>query len=206
MRATSLFAGIGIGLAAGFVAGAAYMKNKMSEAIDEIVHDEIQEFMDNWNREMAEEAEEDEEETEEIKDYTPYNSLHANTNNKPSPSTLFRDRAMEHPEEPDEETDILEENPIKKKEDDDMKDPKLISEDKFDEDTEFTKETLLYYTEDDTLTDEDEHEIENQLEYVGEAMDKFGFRDNDDELSIHVRNFEKKTDYEIIKVYAAYRD
>jgi hypothetical protein len=64
---------------------------------------------------------------------------------------------------------------------------------------------LYYYQEDDVITDEDENKIENELELVGEALDKFGFRDNDEQV-VHVRNYEKKTDYEVIKVFAAYRD
>ena len=86
-----------------------------------------------------------------------------------------------------------------------MKDPKLISEDKFDSEPEYEKETLYYYQGDDVLTDEDEHEVDNQLELVGDALDKFGFRDNDEQV-IHVRNFEKKVDYEVIKAFTSFRD
>ena len=204
----SFVAGLAVGAVGGVIAGAAYMKSKIEETIEERVDEEVKNFIDDYFARKEEEDEESDILEEEPVFEESYNSLHAHSQqnyNKPDPTKIFRDPLMEHPEEPEEETDILEENPVKPepKEDDDMKDPKLISEDKFDEDVEFTKETLYYYNEDDVLTDEDEHEIENQLEIIGDTLDKFGFRDNEEQV-VHVRNFERKTDYEVIKVFASF--
>lgn len=207
----SFVAGLAVGAVGGIVAGAAYMKTKIEDSIEERVDEEVKKFVNDYFASKDDDEESDiyEEEVEDTIYEENYNSLHAHSQqnyHKPDPSKIFRDPLMEHPEEPEEETDILEENPIKPepKEDEEMKDPKLISEDKFDEDESFAKETLYYYNEDDVLTDEDEHEIDNQLEIVGEALDKFGFRDNEEQV-VHVRNFERKTDYEVIKVFAPFR-
>lgn len=211
---TSFIAGLAIGAAGGIVAGATYMKRKMDEYIEDQVDEEVRKFVDDYFARKEEEAEEsdisEDEDEPDDNPYHTYNSLNENLQknyHKPDPSKIFRDPLMEHPEEPEDEHDILDENPTRKekKEDDDMKDPKLISEDKFDEDIEFDKETLYYYQGDDVLTDEDEHEVDNQLELVGDALDKFGFRDNDEQV-IHVRNFEKKVDYEVIKAFTSFRD
>ena len=205
---SALITGLVIGAAAGVVAGAAYMKRKIEEVIDERVDEEVKNFIDDYYAKMDEEEDdisEEEDDSEEIA----YNSLHAYSQqniHKPDPTKIFRDPLAdhEHPQEPDEETDILEENPIKRdQEDDTMKDPKLISEDKYDEDDSFEKEMLYYYQDDDVLTDEEEHEIQNEMEIVGDTMDKYDFRNNDEQV-IHVRNFEQKTDYEIVKLFAAY--
>lgn len=209
MKASVAFvSGLAVGAAGGVIFGAAYMKNKIEEVIEERVDEEVKNFVDDY---FARKEEIEEEEEEDIPDpEETYNSLHENLKqnyHKPDPSKIFRDPLMEHPEEPEEESDILEENPVKKpKEDDEMKEPRLISEDKYDDgDDTYAKELLYFYQDDDVLTDEDEHEIENELEVVGGTLDKFGFRDNDEQV-IHVRNEEKKTDYEVIKIFAAFRD
>ena len=209
MKASVAFvSGLVVGAAGGVIFGATYMKNKIEEVIEERVDEEVKNFIDDY---FARKEEDDEpEEESDISESETYNSLHENLKqnyHKPDPSKIFRDPLMEHPEEPEEESDILEESPVKKpKEDDEMKEPRLISEDKFDDgDDTYSKETLYFYQDDDVLTDEDEHELDNELEYLGNTLDKFGFRDNDEQL-IHVRNEEKKTDYEVIKVFAAFRD
>lgn len=210
MKASSAFVtGIVIGAAAGIVAGAAYMKRKIEEVIEDRIDEEVAEFIQDFNAKMEEDDISEEKDQEDEDDDTPYNSLHEYTQksyNKPDPTKIFRDPLAEHehPQEPDEESDILEENPLKKQEDDSMKDPKLISEDKYDEDDSFEKSMLYYYQDDDVLTDEEEHEIANDIEIVGETLDKYDFRNNDEQV-IHVRNYEQKTDYEVVKVFTSYR-
>lgn len=211
----SFVAGLAVGAVGGIVAGAAYMKAKIEETIEERVDDEVRKFVDDYFKNDDEDDEsyepdpEDMVESEVDDPTTAYNSLHAfseRNTHKPDPTKIFRDPLAEHPEEPDEETDILEENPIRQepKEDESMKEPRLISEDKFDEDDSYEKETLYYYDDDDVLTDEEEHEVDNELYLVGDALDKYDFR-NSDERVIHVRNYELKTDYEVVKVYASFR-
>lgn len=208
----SFVAGLAVGAIGGIVAGAAYMKTKIEETVEERVDEEVKKFVNDYFNNDDESYEPDEEDmtTDDSDPTQAYNSLHEfseRNTHKPDPTKIFRDPLAEHPEEPDEESDILEENPIKRepKEDESMKDPKLISEDKFDEDDDYEKETLYYYNEDDVLTDESEQEIDNELYLLGDAMDKFDFR-NSEERVIHVRNFELQTDYEVIKVWAPYRN
>ena len=207
----SFVAGLAVGAVGGIVAGATYMKNKIEESIEERVDEEVKKFVDDYfTDDESYEPDEEDMTTDDSDPTQAYNSLHAfseRNTHKPDPTKIFRDPLMEHPEEPDEETDILEESPVKAetKEDESMKDPKLISEDKFDEDESYEKETLFYYNEDDVLTDEHDNEVHNELYLIGDAMDKFDFR-NSEERVIHVRNFELQTDYEVIKVWAPFRN
>jgi len=210
----SFVAGLAVGAVSGMIAGAAYMKTKIEETIEERVDDEVKKFVDDYfkNDDEDESYELDSEdmiENEADDPTTAYNSLHAfseRNTHKPDPTKIFRDPLAEHPEEPEEEKDIFEESPVKRqaKEDESMKDPRLISEDKFDEDDDYEKETLYYYNEDDVLTDENENEVDNELYLIGDAMDKYDFR-NSEERIIHVRNYELQTDYEVVKVFAPFR-
>lgn len=86
------------------------------------------------------------------------------------------------------------------------KKPKLISEDSYwDEYPEFEKRSLEYYTDSDTLVDtESEEEIFDETMTVGDALDKYGYRDNDMESIIYVRNFAFGTDYQISKVFGGW--
>lgn len=83
--------------------------------------------------------------------------------------------------------------------------PKLITFEAFDNELRgvYEKETLYYYVYDDVLATENEEEITNVAGLIGDALDKFGFRDNNEEV-IYVRNFVLMTDYEIIKAWAEF--
>lgn len=83
--------------------------------------------------------------------------------------------------------------------------PKLIPFEAFDNEYRgvYEKETLYYYVYDDVLATEDEEEVTDVNSLVGDALDKFGFRDNNEEV-IYVRNFVLMTDYEIIKAWAEF--
>ena len=83
--------------------------------------------------------------------------------------------------------------------------PKLITFEAFDNEYRgvYEKETLYYYVYDDVLATEDEEEVTDVASLVGDALDKFGFRDNNEEV-IYVRNFVLMTDYEIIKAWAEF--
>ena len=98
----------------------------------------------------------------------------------------------EHPRE--EEAPIREAQP-----------PKLIRVAMFGQDGYSTK-VLYYYTEDDTLipeggTYDDIVDTDEVADSLGNALIKFGFADaNNLERDIFVRNFDRKTDYHIVKV------
>ena len=81
--------------------------------------------------------------------------------------------------------------------------PKLIKYEDYGEDHTLETTTLLYYVDNDILTTEDEEEIPDPRMLVGNCLDKFGFRDSD-ENSIFVRNSRLGFDYEIVKVYDSY--
>lgn len=89
--------------------------------------------------------------------------------------------------------------------------PKLIKYEDFGEDG-FAQVTLYYYTDDEELVGEgetqadiiDEDEVKD---LIGDALTKYGFTDEySEERTIYVRNFNRKTDYEIIKVRGSLED
>lgn len=87
------------------------------------------------------------------------------------------------------------------------KKPKLIIREEFysPEYEHHNKSTLYYYKEDEILATEDDEIIREPEKYIGDALDKFGFRNNDEEV-IYVRNFDWECDYEIDKLEGAYTD
>lgn len=87
------------------------------------------------------------------------------------------------------------------------KKPKLITEDSFyDEYLHHKKCILEYYTDTDSLVDTDiDDELDDQHRYVGDCLDKYGFRDNDMESIIYVRNFSYGIDYQISKVFGGWK-
>lgn len=83
------------------------------------------------------------------------------------------------------------------------KKPKLITAESYDDEyPHFDKIELEYYTGDDILVDiSAEEEIADPERIVGDCLDKYGFRTNDEERVIFVRNFNHGADYEISKVF-----
>ena len=80
---------------------------------------------------------------------------------------------------------------------------KIIKEEDYGNDGTLEQESLFYYQGDDTLVTEDDEEIHDIPLVVGDCLDKFGFRDND-EKRICVRNYKLGKDYEVIKVDGSY--
>lgn len=76
---------------------------------------------------------------------------------------------------------------------------KLIRADEFGDDCRFEPKTLFYYAGDDVLATEEDEEITDISRTVGNSLDKYGFRTNDERV-IYVRNPNFSTDYEIQKV------
>lgn len=60
-------------------------------------------------------------------------------------------------------------------------------------------EVLLYYTEDNVITDEDDQIIDEAHRLIGNCLDKYGFAEND-EKEIYVLNPSLDTCYNIVKV------
>ena len=65
---------------------------------------------------------------------------------------------------------------------------------------------LLYYTKNGVLTDEEDNVIQEDAEaiMIGDILDKFDFKENDQQQYICVRNEKRGTDYKITKVDAYY--
>lgn len=91
------------------------------------------------------------------------------------------------------------------------KPPKMIPYDECGADPAYRVVNLTYYTGDDILCEsggefiyeQDDIDIINDL--IGDALDKYGFRDSDEDL-ICVRNYAYGIDYEIVKVDGYYSD
>lgn len=81
------------------------------------------------------------------------------------------------------------------------KKPRIVSRGEYDspEFEHHDKATLYYYAVDDVLATEDDEVIEDPSTIIGDALDKFGFRHNDEEV-IYVRNYGFQVDYEVEKL------
>ena len=83
---------------------------------------------------------------------------------------------------------------------DSQKPPKIIPHDALEElDGSYEIKTLLYYQVNDVLADEDDHVIIDIPDQIGDALTKFGFKDNDENI-IYVQNFKYHIVYEIQKI------
>jgi hypothetical protein len=84
-----------------------------------------------------------------------------------------------------------------------MKRPYVIKPEEFGEIDYYDTETLYYYA-DGVLTDDGGNPIEDVEDMVGlDSLDHFGDYEDD---SVHVRNDEKKIDYEILRELSNYSD
>lgn len=84
--------------------------------------------------------------------------------------------------------------------------PYLISHDEFyNTETEWDKLSIMYYEDDDVLTDEKDMPV-NDIEYlIGEKhLDFFGLRSGGDKNQVFVRNPQLSTDYEVTRHADAY--
>lgn len=84
------------------------------------------------------------------------------------------------------------------------KKPKLIKQEDYGEIFNYTASTLYFYRDDGILTTEDDEIIEDPEEILDDALDKYGFRDNN-ESAIYVRNYKLETDFEILKMNDSYQ-
>ena len=81
--------------------------------------------------------------------------------------------------------------------------PRIISVEKLgDLEPSWEVKTLFYYTYDETLVSENDEVIEDPYMYVGDALDKYGFVDNE-ESCIYVQNFRLHTIYEVEKCFTS---
>lgn len=82
--------------------------------------------------------------------------------------------------------------------------PKIIKYEAFGEDPAYDTVPLTYYVNEEVLVnDDDGTEIDDWDMSVGDCLDKYGFRHNNEQI-IYVRNFFKGIDYSITKRYDDY--
>lgn len=81
--------------------------------------------------------------------------------------------------------------------------PRIIREEEYGNIASHRQESLFYYQGNNILVTEDDEEIHDLPLVVGECLDKFDFRHND-EKRICVRNYKLGVDYEVIKVAGDY--
>lgn len=83
----------------------------------------------------------------------------------------------------------------------------LMSEDEWDTDfpeTDYEREDLYYFTEDDVLTDEDGNRLDEK-EYIGPKVRQVGWMQSINE-NIYVRNHPKEKEYRIFKEHCSVAD
>ena len=191
----ALFGFVG-GLVAGFVAAKLvdkFVKDKEFEPEEDAVESDVEDYDDfceegDLSRDDYVTGHEDEDPVVAVRDYSAY-------------AEVYTDSAKhEHPEDDFvEEPEVNEE--IKK-----YKKPRLIKEEEFGELAGIEKQTLKYWTYDDTLTTEENEELKDQEFYVGDCLTKYGFKDNDEEREIFVRNGRLGTDYDIVKFDSSFAE
>lgn len=89
-----------------------------------------------------------------------------------------------------------------------LKGPKLIPVEDFGNNRTLDQIDLYYYTESDTVTNEDDEVLDGDTVAVliGDALTKFDFKHNPVEEHIYVRNEKHGADFQITKIKAPYRD
>lgn len=180
------------GLVAGFVAAKLvdkFVKDKEFEPEEDAVESDVEDPDDFCEAEV-----EDDDPVVAVRDYSAY-------------AEVYTDSAKhEHPEDDSEEEPDYVEEPEVNEEIKKYKKPRLIKEEEFGELAGIEKQTLKYWTYDDTLTTEENEELKDQEFYVGDCLTKYGFKDNDEEREIFVRNGRLGTDYDIVKFDSSFAE
>ena len=77
--------------------------------------------------------------------------------------------------------------------------PKLLKIESFGELSNYETESLTYYVQDQTLVHEDGTIVDDEAFLLGDALDRYGWRDDDeDENALYVRNYKLQRDYEVV--------
>ena len=116
----------------------------------------------------------------------------------------------EYPEDDEPDVDPIEENTVV----DDLiqehlenthPQPKIITLETFGELRNYDTETINYYVEDKMLVHEDETIVDDVAFLVGDALDRYGWADDDsNEDALYVRNYRIQKDFEIVKIFGEF--
>ena len=220
--------GLTIGGAAGVVGSMFFWKRYFSKKADE----KIEQFFEETNeyKRTVDSYSADEEEKTEVSDSRPEPNLdlaeikrrleynNAQTTNYAAMYSS-KDKLAELTDDEIEELNAESESPSEEDEDevvfsqmDDYhnknknRDPRIISEDDIgDLPNGYSNETLFLYTFDKILVDEDDNEVEDAEQIIGNCLEKYGFLYSDERI-IFVQNFKLDTVYEIQKIDAAWSE
>ena len=193
------------------------VNNELSAA-----NDALKENRDSYSIEEYQKLYSGEDESHEVRDYTKFHSTGVDPAEMESPSERDGDEYMDEDEEAlrEREEDVATGNLVTEENENYIRGeemteslsyvpgrkPKIISAESFENEMRhFDKQQLYYYVGDETLATEEEEIIRNVDQVVGDALDKYGFRENDESI-IYVRNLDFSTDYEIEKVYSRFGD
>lgn len=213
--------GTAVGGTAGVLGTMTYFKKKY-QAIADMEIEEMGNYYEKKNRELVELFEEDEfledegkdgeDKNSEIKEKltrnyeqtTNYANMYKKRNSTDSAVELFKSNMNEEEDENSMEyqarmaTEDHKSNMHRK--------PKIISEESLGELPGYIEnKVLFFYTIDEILTDEEDQIIDDPDYLLGDALDKFNFRESD-ETVIFVRNFALDTVYEVQKVEGEFEE
>lgn len=195
----ALFGFVG-GLVAGLVAAKVIEKFRNKEFEENDAVESWEDFREEEDDSGNDTGEDTDNQPDEKADYTEYAEAY-----NPGLGDYYVDSSKkEHPEDDEEEGEFVE-VPNEDKEIKKYKKPRLIKEEEFGELSGYEKDTLKYYVEDDILCDEN-NEVLDEEYYLGDAMNKFGFKDNPDESEIFVRNSNLGMDFNVCKVLGSFKD
>lgn len=195
----ALFGFVG-GLVAGLVVSKVVEKIRNKEFEENDAVESWEDFREEEDDSGNDTGEDTNNQPDEKEDYTEYAEAY-----NPGLGDYYVDSSKkEHPEDDEEEGEFVE-VPNEDKEIKKYKKPRLIKEEEFGELSGYEKDTLKYYVEDDILCDEN-NEVLDEEYYLGDAMNKFGFKDNPDESEIFVRNSNLGMDFNVCKVLGSFKD
>ena len=81
---------------------------------------------------------------------------------------------------------------------------KLIKIEHFGEINSYETESLNYYAMDRTLVHEDGTVVDDEAFLIGDALDRYGWRDDDNDGTLYCRNYKLQKDFEIVKIIDEY--
>lgn len=211
-------AGLIIGAGSGVLATWQYFKQKYEKQASE----EIQEALDYIRESSDYRANTINDDDAEINTLTPeerkerllenerkttnYASMYKNKQD-PDPAIQADFRQAEDLAEVESDDETPEEQANKEHQENRNKPPRIISLEEYENLPAYiSRETLYYYHYDEIVADDNEEEIPDPETYIGDALDKYNFRENEDEQIIFVLNPRLDKAYEIQRVMGAFTD
>ena len=213
--------GLAVGALAGFLGAKIYYKEKMETEISE----EIKEVTRVYNEKMKEKGvtegdkvgesstKEEENHPDVVPEVVPggknqkvsYTSYSAEGVDTPSDMIVKPKKTINEEFEEDERENFLKGLEASERHERERRQkPKIIKYEAFVEDRAYDVVPLVYYVNEEVLVnDDDGTEIDDWDMSVGDCLDKYGFRHNNEQI-IYVRNFFKGIDYSITKRYDDY--